>query len=259
LRHIVQQAQHRVDIGVHRHHCLHSQFVAELSSQIARESGYVSPDEAYSAGLLHDIGLLWLIEYADDYLQMLVDIPDERTLTASELERFNEDHAEISSILASRCGLPAGISDAIALHQAEAASLVTAHPWFALLPPPKNLPTTGRPRRRSASRTPAASPGWMDRFSSACWPTPPARFRIELAPSVFRSRPRCSRAWGPAGNAATSPGSIDSGIARAALGAFARSSFGRGSSAWTDFSLASRLLLGLDAPVLFIKPLRAVI
>jgi hypothetical protein len=64
-----------------------------------------------------------------------------------------------------------------------------------------------------------------------------------------------SRPWGPAGNAATSPGSIDSGIARAALGAFARSSFGRGSSAWTDFSLASRLLLGLDAPVLFIKPL----
>jgi putative nucleotidyltransferase with HDIG domain len=202
LRHIVQQAQHRVDIGVHRHHCLHSQFVAELSSQIARESGYVSPDEAYSAGLLHDIGLLWLIEYADDYLQMLVDIPDERTLTASELERFNEDHAEISSILASRCGLPAGISDAIALHQAEAASLVTAHPWFALLPPPKNLPTTGRPRRRSASRTPAASPGWMDRFSSACWPTPPARFRIELAP---RSSGRDRDALAPGALRATLP------------------------------------------------------
>jgi signal transduction histidine kinase len=46
---------------------------------------------------------------------------------------------------------------------------------------------------------------------------------------------------------------IDSGIARAALGAFTRSSFSKGCSAWTDFSLAARLLLCLDAPVLFVK------
>ena len=256
LRHIVQQAQHRVDIGVHRHHCLHSQFVAELSSQIARESGYVSPDEAYSAGLLHDIGLLWLIEYADDYLQMLVDIPDERTLTASELERFNEDHAEISSILASRCGLPAGISDAIALHQAEAASLVTAHPLVRITAAAEEL-ANYRTTQAPLSLENACRLTRLDGSILVSLLADTTRTIQDRAGALGLpvETAMLSRPWGPAGNAATSPGSIDSGIARAALGAFARSSFGRGSSAWTDFSLASRLLLGLDAPVLFIKPL----
>ena len=47
----------------------------------------------------------------------------------------------------------------------------------------------------------------------------------------------------------------DTSIARTALGAFARGAFSNGGMARQGFDLASRLLLGLDAPVLFVKML----
>ena len=50
-------------------------------------------------------------------------------------------------------------------------------------------------------------------------------------------------------------GVIDAGIARTALSAFSRSAFIDSSSARQSFDIATRLLLGLDAPVLFVKML----
>lgn len=46
---------------------------------------------------------------------------------------------------------------------------------------------------------------------------------------------------------------MDSGIARTALSAFARSAFVDAATARQSFDVATRLLLGLDAPVLFVK------
>lgn len=256
LRHIVQQSRHHIGIGTHRHHCLHSQFVAELSSQIARETGYASPDDAYSAGLLHDLGLMWLIEYADDYLQILADSPDERSLTSRELERYGQDHAEISSILAVRCGLPAGIADAIALHQADAGSLVTAHPLVRIAAAAEELAAyrgSQAPLNLENARRLTQLDGSI-LVSLLADTTRTVQERAGML-GIPVETAMLSRPWATTGDSSADADTIESGIARAALRAFAQSSFGKGSSAWTDFTLASRLLLGLDAPVLFVKPL----
>ena len=57
---------------------MHSLFVAELAVNLAREIGYPHPDEAASAGLIHDLGLLWLTEYGEQYGRVLADAIDER-------------------------------------------------------------------------------------------------------------------------------------------------------------------------------------
>jgi putative nucleotidyltransferase with HDIG domain len=254
LRHIVQQPQRRTSVGSHRHHCLHSQFVAELAAHIARETGYPAPDEAYAAGLLHDIGLLWLTEYSDDYLQVLADTSDERALSASEWERYGQDHAEISSSLAARCGLPTGVADAIALHQADAASLVSAHPLVRIAAAAEEL-ASYRGNQAPLSLEAACRLTQLDGailVSLLADTTRTVQDRANALGIPVETTMFC-RPWSPTGNDNKGPEVIDSGIARAALGAFTRSSFSKGCSAWTDFSLAARLLICLDAPVLFVK------
>ena len=56
LRHLIQQPQRKISTRAHRHHALHSLFVAELAMALAREMRYAQPEEAYSAGLMHDLG-----------------------------------------------------------------------------------------------------------------------------------------------------------------------------------------------------------
>jgi len=250
----VQQPQRRASAGSHRHHCLHSQFVAELAAHIARETGYPAPDEAYAAGLLHDIGLLWLTEYSDDYLQILADASDEHALSASEWERYGQDHAEISSSLAARCGLPAGVADAIALHQADAASLVSAHPLVRIAAAAEEL-ASYRGSQAPLSLDTACRLTQLDGAILVSLLADTTRIVQDRASAlgIPVETTMLSRPWSPAGNDNKGPEMIDSGIARAALGAFTRSSFSKGCSAWTDFSLAARLLLCLDAPVLFVK------
>ncbi|MDD2987413.1 MAG: HDOD domain-containing protein [Zoogloea sp.] len=255
LRHIVQQPQRRTNIGSHRHHSLHSQFVAELAAHIARETGYAAPEEAYAVGLLHDIGLLWLSEYADDYLTLLAEAPDERTLTASEWERYGQDHAEISSSLAARCGLPAGVADAIALHQADANSLVSAHPLVRVAAAAEEL-AAYRGNQAPLSLDNACSLTQLDGAILVSLLADTTRTVQDRASAlgIPVETTMLSRPWSTTGTERNGPEMIDAGIARAALGAFTRSSFSKGGSAWTDFSLAARLLLGFDAPVLFVKP-----
>lgn len=254
LRHIVQQSQRRASISSHRHHCLHSQFVAELAAHIARETGYAAPEEAYAAGLLHDIGLLWLGEYTDDYIALLAEASDERSLTASEWERYGQDHAEISSSLAARCGLPAGVADAIALHQADADSLVSAHPLVRIAAAAEEL-ATYRGSQAPVSLDNACRLTQLDGAILVSLLADTTRTIQERASAlgIPVETTMFSRPWSTAGKESSGPEVIDAGIARAALGAFTRSSFSKGCSAWTDFSLAARLLLGLDAPVLFVK------
>lgn len=253
LRHLIQQSRHRISHRAHRHHTMHSLFVAELAVSLAREIGYPYPDEARVAGLMHDAGLLWLHEYGDHYGRVLTDAIDERSLAAAEWDRYGFDHAEISSDLAARCGFPPGIVDAIALHQAEPETVETAHPLVRVIAAAEEL-ASYRGSQSAASLTGASRLTRID-----------GSVLVSLIADTTRSMPDLVKVleitveptmltlpWASAGPIEDAD-KIDSGIARTALSAFSRSAFIDAATARQNFDVATRLLLGLDAPVLFVK------
>jgi HD-like signal output (HDOD) protein len=75
-------------------------------------------DEAYVAGLLHDVGkLVFAANLAEDY-QKAINLAHEKKigLSAAEREIFGADHADIGGYILGLWGLPVPVVEAIALH-----------------------------------------------------------------------------------------------------------------------------------------------
>ena len=255
LRHLIQQPQRNISTRAHRHHALHSLFVAELAANLAREMDYPQPNDAYVAGLMHDLGLLWLTEYRNDYPKVLADSIDERGLSAAEWERYGFDHAELSSDLATRCGFAPGIADAIALHQAEPDAVVSAHPLVRIIAAAEEL-ASYRGSQSAASLEGASRLTKIDGslLVSLLADTTRGMQNTVKGLDLVVEPTMLTLPWSASGGEVERE-IVDTGIARTALTAFSRSAFIDSSSARQSFEVATRLLLGLDAPVLFVKML----
>jgi len=100
--------------------CDHSLSTAWLAREIARAEGCSTrlTEDAFTAGLLHDVGKLLLVaNFPDLYKEVLVTAEAGRS-TPSEAERivFGADHAEVGSFLLGLWGLPQVLVDAVASH-----------------------------------------------------------------------------------------------------------------------------------------------
>jgi HD-like signal output (HDOD) protein/signal transduction histidine kinase len=115
----------------------HSLLVAELSRDLAATTGSAHPDEAYLAGLLHDIGqLVLLAALGEPYAQLLAAHADENALQTMEIERFDTHHGEIGTWLADKWQLDSTFADGILFHHATLEQIITAGElpktiWFA--------------------------------------------------------------------------------------------------------------------------------
>jgi len=115
----------------------HSLMVAELSRSLAVTAGQQHPDEAYLAGLLHDIGeLILLSALGEPYAQLLAGSLDEDALQAQETARFGVHHGEIGTWLTDKWHLDTSFADGILFHHAQPQEIVTAAPlpqlvWLA--------------------------------------------------------------------------------------------------------------------------------
>jgi HD-like signal output (HDOD) protein/signal transduction histidine kinase len=115
----------------------HSLLVAELSRSLATATGYHRPDEAYLAGLLHDVGeLLLLSALGEPYLQVLAVCSGEATLAEMETENFGVHHGEVGTWLADQWHLDSPFADGILFHHLPAEQILTAAPlpqvvWLA--------------------------------------------------------------------------------------------------------------------------------
>ncbi len=87
----------------------HSLEVAAIARVLARRLGRVNPDEAMLAGLVHDIGVFYLLFRAGDY-------PEYRGDEAALLELLRGWHESIGESLLHLLGLPEEIADAISEH-----------------------------------------------------------------------------------------------------------------------------------------------
>lgn len=104
----------------------HSASVAHASRRISlfETEDSQAAEEAYSAGLLHDVGKLVLLQAAPDAYLEAQRIGRERSIPPwqAELETIGCDHAEVGAYLLARWGLPESLCEAAALHHRPANS-----------------------------------------------------------------------------------------------------------------------------------------
>ncbi len=96
-------------------HSLVSGVAARL---LALRVRYAVPEEAFVAGLLHDMGRFILDEYFPSELERIIQLEEQEGLALWEAERriLGFDHAQLGSLLAQRWGLPHGLAQAILGH-----------------------------------------------------------------------------------------------------------------------------------------------
>ncbi len=96
----------------------HSVSVAVLSRQLAEKSRLVAPEDAFMAGLLHDIGKIIMLKYfKEDFGRVWQTMQETRcSFNDAEQENASIDHVQIGAYLARKWQLPDHIVDAIAGH-----------------------------------------------------------------------------------------------------------------------------------------------
>lgn len=94
----------------------HSVGVGMTAEAIARRCRHPSPQEAFVAGLLHDIGkLLWIRECPDTYIPLLEGHSD-RAFPEREQQSLGQNHADLGYTACRHWRLPDTISEAIGAH-----------------------------------------------------------------------------------------------------------------------------------------------
>ncbi len=97
---------------------VHSVLTAECARYIAQKVIPARQDDAYTAGLLHDIGKLFLFKYFPEKMETVMKRAEETSVdpVLAEKDEFGMDHGEVGSMLAEQWKLPKFISDACANH-----------------------------------------------------------------------------------------------------------------------------------------------
>jgi putative nucleotidyltransferase with HDIG domain len=96
----------------------HSIRVATLAQQIADCEGAEILDEAFLAGLLHDLGkLLLAVNMPTEYAEMVKTAQTKGTPTwQEEIDKFGGTHAELGAELLATWNFPLSVVEAVALH-----------------------------------------------------------------------------------------------------------------------------------------------
>lgn len=105
--------------GTYRRESLwaHSVGVAVASRLVARVCGLAGCEEAYIAGLLHDIGLILIDQTLQRHFHKLIDSINEQTPThIVESRMLTFDHAMLGGFVARRWNFPDNVADAITFH-----------------------------------------------------------------------------------------------------------------------------------------------
>lgn len=112
---------------------VHSLKSAVLARELAKKMSYPHVEEAYLAGLMHDVGRLALLSAApDDYLSNFNAKDDER-LCAIETSTLGITHSESGAWLIEQWNLDSFLADSVRYHHEPIARLKSAHPLIRLV------------------------------------------------------------------------------------------------------------------------------
>ena len=112
----------------------HSLMCAVLAEMIARKVSYPSPDEAYLAGLFHDIGklVLW-VNYQDEYTEALQSTGSNPALLIDNEKRLGISHCETGAQIINSWLPKSFIADAVLYHHEPQHRIVDALPLVKIL------------------------------------------------------------------------------------------------------------------------------
>ena len=112
----------------------HSLRVAEMARALAAKKNYSDIEEAYLAGLMHDIGLLLLLGSAGErYGDLLRRSIDESVLSDIEKPMIGTDHTTVGAWLIDQWKLSSFMSDAILFHHKSPVEIAGADPLSQIL------------------------------------------------------------------------------------------------------------------------------
>ncbi len=112
----------------------HALRTALLARALADRLVYARGEEAYLAGLLHDVGRLALLQALPESYRPLFEADlDEALLMAEERTRFGLDHAEAGAWLAERWQLDLLFCDSLRYHHEAYARVAGAHPLVRIV------------------------------------------------------------------------------------------------------------------------------
>jgi putative nucleotidyltransferase with HDIG domain len=94
----------------------HSLRTAVACRQLAELSGLMNPDEAYTIGLLHDIGQVLLQSLFPDTMENILWLGENEGRLERELAAFGVDHSQVGQWILEKCGLPASLTTAVQMH-----------------------------------------------------------------------------------------------------------------------------------------------
>lgn len=108
--------------------------MASLARQLATVSGLVSPDQAYLAGLLADLGQLVLLQqYGQHYLELHDSASSDQELLAAERIAFATVHSRAGAGLVERWRIDPTMAAAIRQHHEPAQQLAAAPPLVKII------------------------------------------------------------------------------------------------------------------------------
>jgi putative nucleotidyltransferase with HDIG domain len=112
----------------------HSIDTALCARLIASQVAGVSPDEAYTAGLLHDIGKPLLDRYGGTPYEQVEDLVAQGVPElAAERQVYGCDHAEVGRAVSQHWGFPEKLVEAIGCHHTESANGLGDAPLTAVV------------------------------------------------------------------------------------------------------------------------------
>ena len=112
----------------------HSFLCASLARQIAVLTEYPDPEEAFLAGLLHDIGKLVLWEtFRDRYSAIIKRCGNVYELLTAELGEFGATHSEVGAWLIERWRLQSFMADACRYHHDDIGRILQATPLLKIV------------------------------------------------------------------------------------------------------------------------------
>lgn len=102
----------------------HAVGVGVAARSLAERRGGPDPEEAFLAGVVHDVGKVALDQFAHAAFAGAIETARAKGLPIRDAERrtIGIDHAEVGGRLAERWGLPPTLAEAIALHHDPAAA-----------------------------------------------------------------------------------------------------------------------------------------
>ena len=111
---------------------MHSLFAGVKARMLAVRMKYSNPEEAYLAGLLHDVGRLAMLAIAPREYSRHFLAKDSDGLCVVEMRALQASHAEVGAWLIEQWRLDSFISDSVLYHHDPVARVMDAHPLIRI-------------------------------------------------------------------------------------------------------------------------------